>query len=305
MAAGLDSLGSVELRNTLESSLALSLPPTLVMDYPTAAAIAAYAAAKLPSSAGSAVGAAAAAADDDIWGLLEDAGSAPQLPPSAAAAVQPLPGVESEVSAAVASILGRSIGPSEPLMASGLDSLASVELQNVLQARFGLQLPATLALDYPSATAIAGFIHAKLAAAAAGAAPGAPAGARPPRCGLLLAAAAAQAQLAIGVASMAFRLPGVNSLLASPPALLQGLDAITVVPLDRWDERPVLCLFGAAVCVGPNTTPPTALLTRVTNHIIITSLKPTQMVTRGCAVPRVWRRAAAPLWQLCGQRGWL
>jgi hypothetical protein len=49
MAAGLDSLGSVELRNTLEASLALTLPPTLVMDYPTAAAIAAYAAAKMPA----------------------------------------------------------------------------------------------------------------------------------------------------------------------------------------------------------------------------------------------------------------
>jgi hypothetical protein len=51
MAAGLDSLGSVELRNTLESSLAMPLPPTLVMDYPTAAAIAAYAAAKMPAAA--------------------------------------------------------------------------------------------------------------------------------------------------------------------------------------------------------------------------------------------------------------
>lgn len=51
MAAGLDSLGSVELRNTLESRLAMPLPPTLVMDYPTAAAIAAYAAAKMPAAA--------------------------------------------------------------------------------------------------------------------------------------------------------------------------------------------------------------------------------------------------------------
>jgi acyl carrier protein len=30
MAAGLDSLGAVELRNTLEASLQASLPPTLV-----------------------------------------------------------------------------------------------------------------------------------------------------------------------------------------------------------------------------------------------------------------------------------
>jgi acyl carrier protein len=65
MAAGLDSLGSVELRNTLESSLAVPLPPTLAMDYPTAAAIAAYAASKMP----------AAADDDDDDEAASDSGS--------------------------------------------------------------------------------------------------------------------------------------------------------------------------------------------------------------------------------------
>lgn len=51
MAAGLDSLGTVELRNTLESTMKVSLPPTLAMDYPTAAAIAQYIMMKSPAAA--------------------------------------------------------------------------------------------------------------------------------------------------------------------------------------------------------------------------------------------------------------
>jgi hypothetical protein len=49
MAAGLDSLGAVELRNALEGALGLSLPGTLVFDYPSAGAILSYVSSKLPA----------------------------------------------------------------------------------------------------------------------------------------------------------------------------------------------------------------------------------------------------------------
>ena len=42
MEAGLDSLGAVELRNSLASQFSVDSPATLTFDYPTVAALAEY-----------------------------------------------------------------------------------------------------------------------------------------------------------------------------------------------------------------------------------------------------------------------
>ncbi len=52
-------------------------------------------------------------------------------------------------------------------MEAGLDSIGAVELRNAVTAKFGVELPATVTFDYPSATALAGFIASRTAAPAA------------------------------------------------------------------------------------------------------------------------------------------
>ena len=151
MAAGLDSLGAVELRNSLESKLGVRLSSTLIFDYPTAAAVADHIATLLAATAA-------------------PASSAPVSPAAAAAAAaMHAERVTADVAAVVSDILGTSsLDPQQPLMAAGLDSLGAVELKNSLEGRLGLQLPGTLVFDYPSAAAIAGYVETLLPEAAAG-----------------------------------------------------------------------------------------------------------------------------------------
>ena len=150
MAAGLDSLGAVELRNSLESKLGVRLSSTLIFDYPTAAAVADHIATLLAATAA-------------------PASSAPVSPAAAAAAAaMHAERVTADVAAVVSDILGTSsLDPQQPLMAAGLDSLGAVELKNSLEGRLGLQLPGTLVFDYSTVAALGAYIASRLQPAAA------------------------------------------------------------------------------------------------------------------------------------------
>ena len=59
-------------------------------------------------------------------------------------------------------MVGTQVDAEQPLNEAGLDSIGSVELRNAASALCGKELPATLAFDYPSIRAIAGFITSQL-----------------------------------------------------------------------------------------------------------------------------------------------
>ncbi len=56
-------------------------------------------------------------------------------------------------------VLGIDVPPNQPLMESGLDSLAAVELQTVIGATFpSNKVPATFVYDYPTLSAMAEYL---------------------------------------------------------------------------------------------------------------------------------------------------
>jgi acyl carrier protein len=121
MAAGLDSLGAVELKNSLECRLGLQLPGTLVFDYPSAAAIAGYVETLLPEAvAGDEEG----EADGAEWALspLAPRGLAGALPEGTVVA---LVGMSSRSAQVGASLRGR---PARPGIVTVCQSVGLFEL---------------------------------------------------------------------------------------------------------------------------------------------------------------------------------
>ncbi|MER6119153.1 type I polyketide synthase [Streptomyces sp. NPDC001743] len=128
----------------------------------------------------------------------------------------------------VASVLGQpspeAIGPDTAFRDQGFDSLAAVELRNLLVGSTGLRLPATLVFDYPNSRAVAGYLDTLLTGTTDTPAPAA-------------APLAALDDDPIAVVAISCRFPGgVRSAEDLWDLVAEGVDAIGDFPADRgWD----------------------------------------------------------------------
>ena len=163
MESGLDSLGSVELRNALSQQFGLELAATLTFDYPSITAMANHITDITSStdllsqmhdevfSGSDAASVASSTASSEAWSPTDVVDTA-----------QAVSEVFEQVAAAVASVLGNDVASDAALMDVGLDSLGAVELRNALSQQFELELPATVTFDYPTVAAISAFISSLL-----------------------------------------------------------------------------------------------------------------------------------------------
>lgn len=132
MAAGLDSVGAVELKNAVGSAFGIELPSTVTFDYPSVQALAGF--------------------------IAQNTTSTHQSSSSAAPTAETLEASRRTLLEIATGVLGAEVAPDQPLMEAGLDSIGAVELRNAVQDAFGVELPATVTYDYPTVDALAGFI---------------------------------------------------------------------------------------------------------------------------------------------------
>ncbi|MCX4769690.1 type I polyketide synthase [Streptomyces sp. NBC_01285] len=127
----------------------------------------------------------------------------------------------------VAAVLGQpspeAVGPDTAFRDQGFDSLAAVELRNLLVGSTGLRLPATLVFDYPNSRAVAGHLDTLLTGTTTTAPTAAP--------------LAAVDDDPIAVVAISCRFPGgVRSPEDLWDLVAAGTDAIGDFPADRgWD----------------------------------------------------------------------
>ena len=225
----------------MEKDFDLALRPRLALDFPSAAAIADYLAARLPlqSTAESAIvstssrGRLAAGVEHADADMAWFGFAAPSTARAPTSVVLPAAhDIQVGVSAAVAELLGRPVLSDAPLMAAGLDSLAAVELRNSLEASFGISLAPSIALDHPTILAMTSHILELLSSATAESPRAVP------QTKLVPVMPRAAATGAAAVRGMAMRMPGTSAMglptiTAAHSPFWKDTDAITTVPLER------------------------------------------------------------------------
>lgn len=148
-----------------------------------------------------------------------------QVPPAAAAALAASADrVRETVIAAVERLVGRPVDFSEPLTMAGVDSLGALELRTQLSAALKLELPATLAYDFPTVDAIVSFASSALGAA------------EQPRAEVhVLALRRPEAAAAEAEPCLVLALGGARTRdLWAGAAAAMPQDGVGLVPLFRW-----------------------------------------------------------------------
>ena len=207
MAAGLDSLASVEFKNALESKVSMSLPSTLIFDFPTVADVAKLLAASMPDNA------ADAPMGDSTAGTAVGSGASEDY-------------VKGEISTCVLDIIGAAVEPEEPLMAAGLDSLGAVELRNAIQRSLEIEVPSTFVFDYPTISAMASYVvrNTEIAIVDEDSVIG---------DAMIQSYESSEFESTIKLLSFANRLPG--GAIDTSKVASGAFDASRPVPLSRWD----------------------------------------------------------------------
>ena len=125
----------------------------------------------------------------------------------------------------------------QPLMEAGLDSLGTIELRNALNARFALDMPATLVFDHPTIASLAQHVARELQGIDSGVSYG-PVGRQwlqtSPR-----SERTRDAKQECCVVGLSSRFPSRREHATGMKGFWQGMtvdsDVQRLVPLQRWD----------------------------------------------------------------------
>jgi len=124
-----------------------------------------------------------------------------------------------QIGDSVEGVVGKKIGPNEPLMDSGLDSLGAVELSNAIAKAVGLELSSTFTIDYPTISAMVEYVDSTYEVQ--------------PARDLASLATSLDAGRGLPHRNAFFGRMSANTLEEQTTVLLK--DNVSRVPYDRWD----------------------------------------------------------------------